>query len=167
MLKNTLLLALLVNLAVTIKQTATSTHIQTSIRSGKTPSLGVSLGGWLVAEQWMTASSSIWQGVPENVYEQGEYATMKYLGHAKGDSPFDTHRKTWITESDIKDISQAGLNTVRVPVGYWITGFDKTNGSEWQVFAPGAIKHLDNLIRLWALKYNVAVLISIHAAKGS
>lgn len=28
---------------------------------------GVNLGGWLVAEHWMTSSSVIWGGVPENI----------------------------------------------------------------------------------------------------
>lgn len=54
-----------------------------------------------------------------------------------------------------------------MPIGYWIAGFDPTGGSEWKVFAPGALKYLDRLIKDWAVKYNVAVLISIHAAKGS
>jgi len=35
------------------------------------------------------------------------------------------------------------------------------------MFAPGAIKYLDTLIKDWANKYNIAVLISVHAAKGS
>jgi len=26
---------------------------------------GVNLGGWLVAEHWMTSDSVIWEGVPE------------------------------------------------------------------------------------------------------
>jgi glucan 1,3-beta-glucosidase len=59
------------------------------------------------------------------------------------------------------------LNTVRVPVGYWIAGFDKTGGTDWQTFAPGGLKYLDNLINNWARKHNIAVLISIHGAKGS
>jgi len=59
------------------------------------------------------------------------------------------------------------LNTVRVPVGFWIAGFDKTGGTDWELFAPGALKYLDELIRNWAYNHNVAVLISIHAAKGS
>lgn len=35
------------------------------------------------------------------------------------------------------------------------------------MFAPGALKHLDNLIKHWANKYDVAVFINFHAAKGS
>lgn len=35
-------------------------HVQQSIRAGTTPCRGVNLGGWLVAEHWMTSSSVIW-----------------------------------------------------------------------------------------------------------
>jgi len=142
-------------------------HIQQSIRAGQVPSRGVNLGGWLVLEKWMTSASVAWQGVPDSIANQGEYKTITYLGHAVGDALFEQHRKTWINESDIAEIASRGLNTVRVPVGYWIAGFDKTGGTDWQVFAPGALKYLDLLIKQWALKYNVAVLVSIHAAKGS
>jgi glucan 1,3-beta-glucosidase len=59
---------------------------------------------------------------------------------------------------------------VRVPVGYWIPGFDNDDPSgaaDWKVFTNGTIKYLDLLIKDWANTHNVAVLISIHAAKGS
>jgi glucan 1,3-beta-glucosidase len=115
----------------------------------------------------MTGTSSIWEGVPEDTAGAGEYATMKYLGHANGDWKFEEHRKTWITEDDIKEIASFGLNTVRVPVGYWIAGFDKTGGNDWETFAPGGIAYLDSLIKDWANTHNIAVMISIHGAKGS
>jgi glucan 1,3-beta-glucosidase len=34
-------------------------------------------------------------------------------------------------------------------------------------FAPGGIQYLDRLVKEWARTYNVAVLVCIHAAKGS
>jgi glucan 1,3-beta-glucosidase len=62
------------------------------------------------------------------------------------------------------------MNTVRIPVGYWITGFDKSGGGDpngWQVYAPNAIDYLDRSIREWAPRNNLLVLISFHGAKGS
>lgn len=145
-------------------------HIQEKIRRHEVKCRGVNLGGWLVAEQWMTWDSPIWKDVPGEISAQGEFATMKYLGHEKGDARFREHRDQWITEQDIADIAAAGLNTVRVSVGYWIVGFDHVDPphfEEWKVFAPGGLQYLDRLIHEWAYKYNVAVLISMHAAKGS
>ena len=148
---------------------ASSEHIQYKIRRGEIPMRGVNLGGWLVLEHWMTGDSVIWQGVPDSISNVGEFQTMQYLGHSKGDLRFDVHRKTWITEKDIIEIAKDGLNAVRVPVGYWIVGFDNQdpgNKGEWKVFAPGSLKYLD-LLFTWCNNHNVAVLISIHAAKGS
>lgn len=92
---------------------------------------------------------------------------MQYLGHEVGDSRFKKHRDEWIRESDISELASYGINTVRVPIGYWLPGFDFTGGWEWSVLAPGSLEYLDRLINDWALRYNVAVIISIHAAKGS
>jgi glucan 1,3-beta-glucosidase len=92
------------------------------------------------------------------------------LGHDRGDNQFKKHRDIFITEQDFRDIAAAKLNTVRIPVGYWITGFDNQPGGDpdgWKVYAAGAINYLDRAIREWAIKYNLLVLISMHAAKGS
>jgi len=56
---------------------------------------------------------------------------MDTLGHDQADARLKQHRDTWITENDIKEIASFGLNSVRVPIGYWTAGFDKTGGSEW------------------------------------
>lgn len=39
-------------------------HVQYRIRRGEIPMRGVNIGGWLVAEHWMTYDSVIWGGVP-------------------------------------------------------------------------------------------------------
>lgn len=91
-------------------------------------------------------------------------------GHARGDSQFKQHRDNFITESDFREIAAAKMNTVRIPIGYWIVGFDNQPGGDpdgWKVYAPGGINYLDRAIREWAPRYGLVVLISLHAAKGS
>ncbi|DBA00913.1 TPA: hypothetical protein N0F65_006113 [Lagenidium giganteum] len=149
---------------------AAASSIRDQLRSGQLPVRGVNLGGWLVAEHWMTWDSSIWQGVPDDVADQGEYATMTFLGHAVGDARFEQHRQQWITEDDIRELAGFGLNTVRVPIGFWIVGNDSSDPSgmrQWQTYAPGALKYLDTLVNEWAPRYNIAVMMSLHAHKGS
>jgi len=144
-------------------------HVQYKIRRGEITARGVNLGGWLVAEHWMTGSQALWAGVPSPTVDQGEYAVMQHLGHGTGDARFEAHRSSWITESDIAEIASFHLNMVRVPIGYWIVGFDNDdpNGQQhWKVYAPGGLKHLDNLMQ-WCNNHNIAVLVDIHAAKGS
>lgn len=147
------------------------THVQTSIRNGQTKSRGVNLGGWLVAEHWMTGDADFWKGVSADDANAGEYTAITQAADPKTiRSNLENHHKTFITEAEIKAIAAAGLNTVRVPVGYWIVGFDKNdpaNKAEWASFNKGTLTYLDKLVRQWAKTHNVAVLISIHAAKGS
>ncbi|RLN90836.1 hypothetical protein BBJ28_00016073 [Nothophytophthora sp. Chile5] len=148
---------------------SSSTHVQYSIRSGDTTSKGVNLGSWLVAEHWMTSSADFWTGAVNA--SNGEYTAI-----AEATDPdtirsnLENHHSTFITESDIADIAAVGINTVRVPVGFWIVGFDHDDPSgkaEWEVYTNGTLKYLDALITDWAKTYNVAVLLSLHAAKGS
>ncbi|CAJ0563950.1 unnamed protein product, partial [Mesorhabditis spiculigera] len=89
---------------------------------------------------------------------------MKYLGHERGNAQFDAHRRNFITEADFAQISAYGLNTVRIPIGYWIR---EAGGGEDRTWAPGGITYLDRAIREWGPKHKLFVLISIHAARGS
>uniref|UniRef100_H3H1Y6 glucan 1,3-beta-glucosidase n=1 Tax=Phytophthora ramorum TaxID=164328 RepID=H3H1Y6_PHYRM len=148
---------------------STSSHIQTQIRSGAVKSRAVNLGGWLVSENWMSWESALWTDVSSDDAWRGEYNVMSVLGKTKGTAAFEAHRKTWITEADIKEIADTGvLNTVRVPVGHWIVRDATTSpGTEGDMFAPGGLKYLDALINDWAVKYNLAVIVSLHAHQGS
>ncbi|KAL4117554.1 hypothetical protein PRIC2_011544 [Phytophthora ramorum] len=145
-------------------------HIQAKIRRGEARSRAVNLGAWLVSEYWMSWDSyRLWQDVPTDIAAQGELAVMGYLGKTEGSAAFEDHWQTWITESDIKDIANTGvLNTVRVPVGHWIIR-DATDspGEEGDIFASGGLKYLDVLINDWAVKYDLAVIVSLHAHQGS
>ena len=49
---------------------------------------------------------------------QGEYQISKYATNAAAN--IQNHRNTFITESDWSYLASKGVNTVRIPVGYWI-----------------------------------------------
>lgn len=158
-------------LAAPVDTTQASNHIQHRIRSGEVQSRGVNLGSWLVAEKWMTNEADIWHDAPEQVAAGGEFQVMRH-GDDSGRrrARFEDHHNTFIMEKEIEAIAKAGLNTVRVPVGYWITGedpFDVSNLQELKTYPNGTATYLDRLIKEWAVTHNVAVLVSIHAAKGS
>ena len=38
------------------------------------------------------------------------------------------HRDSWITESDFQLMAGAGINAVRVPLGYWVLATSQVNG---------------------------------------
>ncbi|RLN66721.1 hypothetical protein BBJ28_00018024 [Nothophytophthora sp. Chile5] len=144
-------------------------HIQTKIRRGEARSRAANLGAWLVSENWMSWESPAYNNVSSDIAWKGEYTVMQSLGKANGTAQFEQHRQTWITEADIKEIADTGvLNTVRVPVGHWIVRDATTSpGTEADMYAPGGLKYLDTLINNWAVKYNLAVVLSLHAHQGS
>lgn len=112
---------------------------------------GVNLGGWLVLERWITPS--LFQGTPAT----DEFTLMQSLGeHAK--ERLEMHRRTFITESDFAWLAARGIETVRIPVGYWIFGDE-----------PPFIEHYNYLDRAfdWATTHNLKILIDLHAAPGS
>ncbi|ELU38124.1 hypothetical protein AG1IA_07847 [Rhizoctonia solani AG-1 IA] len=45
---------------------------------------------------------------------------VKKLGQEQADKVFNEHWATWFTEKDADIIKNAGLNTIRIPLGYWI-----------------------------------------------
>jgi glucan 1,3-beta-glucosidase len=122
-------------------------------------------------EAWMAAGSSPLQGVDDEVANSGEQQVFAHTQpRVLAEQRFKSFRDTFITEDEVRKIAIAGFNTVRVPVGYWIVGFDNHDPSDrkqWKNFAPGGLDYLDRLIRDWAKKYNIAVLINMHGAKGS
>lgn len=113
------------------------------------PLIGVNLGGWLVLERWMT--ESVFKGTTA----KDEYTFMQTSDAA---AKIEKHRKSFITEADFAWLASNGVNAIRIPVGYWVFGDS----------APytAAIKHLDFAVKM-AKKYNLKVLIDLHAAEGS
>lgn len=153
-------------------------HIQTRIRSGEIASRAVNLGGWLLSEYWMCYTSPLYDGgISPELGVTGEYNVMKEYARLKaagkvtqdGNAYFEKHWSTWITEKDIAEIAKTGLNTVRVSTGFWIINDeDDTDQSELTKSYPkGGLKYLDKLINEWAVKYNLAVMVSLHAHRGS
>jgi glucan 1,3-beta-glucosidase len=111
---------------------------------------GLNLGGWLVLEKWMTP------GLYEGYDAKDEYNLLKALGEKRFEI-LEKHRNTFITENDFKWIRDVGINTVRIPVGHWL--FD---GKYPYINAKS---YVDKAF-LWATKYDLDVVLDVHAAPG-
>ncbi|KAJ1030870.1 hypothetical protein NDA18_002099 [Ustilago nuda] len=118
---------------------------------------GVNIGGWLVAEPWITPSLFDNTGDARVIdeYTFGQYASNAYGRLAQ-------HWSTFYTEADFAAIAGAGLNHVRIPIGYW--AFD-TSAGEPYVKANQA-DYLERAIQ-WSAKYGLKVIIDLHGAPGS
>ncbi|PPQ67919.1 hypothetical protein CVT25_000331 [Psilocybe cyanescens] len=121
---------------------------------------GVNLGGWLVLEPWITPSLFDDTGDPRIV---DEYTFGQYQDHDKALATLRHHWNTWITESDFAAIADAGLNHVRLPIGYW--AFDVSAG---EPYIQGQLPYLLQAVQ-WAQNHGLKLIIDLHgtSAPGS
>ncbi|GLB40440.1 putative brix [Lyophyllum shimeji] len=78
---------------------------------------GVNLGGWLVLEPWITPS--VFESTNNDAIVD-EYTMGQLLDSQTAQKILKQHWETWITEDDFAAIKAAGLNHVRIPLGYWL-----------------------------------------------
>ncbi|CAE6442981.1 unnamed protein product [Rhizoctonia solani] len=125
---------------------------------GSTKVRGVNLGGWLVLEPWITPS--LFDNTGNNAIVD-EYTFGQFQDYNAAHSKLVAHWDTWITESDFAAIAAAGLNHVRIPIGYW--AFDISAGEPYH---QGQYPYLFKAVQ-WARNHGVKVLIDLHGAPGS
>lgn len=119
---------------------------------------GVNLGGWLVLEPWITPSLFERTG---NSAIVDEYTFGQLQSRSTAQAALKAHWDTWITEADFAAIAGAGLNHVRIPIGYW--AFEVAAG---EPYISGQLPYLQRAVE-WARKYGIKVMVDLHGAPGS
>ncbi|MDO8844421.1 cellulase family glycosylhydrolase, partial [Methylicorpusculum sp.] len=120
---------------------------------------GTNLGGWMGHEPWMsplTGASNEWDARNILTDRFGKDAVWEL---------YNAYWDSWITEIDFKNIAEAGLNCIRLPV-YALNHMDVEGN--WRLDATGAI----DLSRIeWtvtkALEYGLYTILDLHGAPGS
>ena len=148
-----ILLAVFITISVLL--TALGIFLNTGLRRDLEDIKGVNLGSWLVLEQWMTP----------DVFEDSngaydEYSLARRLPADEYAARIKEHRSTFITEKDFQDMAEMGVNTVRIPIPYYIFG-DRTDEPY-----IGCIEELDNALD-WAEANGIRVIIDMHMVPGS
>ena len=119
---------------------------------------GVGLGNWLLPEGYMWKLGS-YADRPRRI----EALVYDLIGEEKGKEFWENYRKYYITEADIKRISELGFNSVRPALNArWLLDEDR----EELVYNEETFKLLDNLVK-WCKKYDVYVILDMHGAPGS
>ena len=113
---------------------------------------GVNLGGWLVLEKWIKPS------LFEGETAEDEYTLCQSWGREKAAARLKQHRETWITAGDFAWMKARGINSVRLPVGYWVA-------EENPPFITGQ-ETMDLAFRL-AKANGMSVLLDLHGVPGS
>lgn len=130
----------------------------------------VNLGAWFVAEGWMQSNymscgTGSKQAEMDLLNGFGKTAT----GVESAKAYLEEHWDTWITEADFAKLAKIGINTVRIPIGYWSVGpyFCENSAFEpWKDSYTMSWRYVARAIN-WAAKYNIGVLIDLHGAYGS
>ncbi|KIY52257.1 exo-beta-1,3-glucanase [Fistulina hepatica ATCC 64428] len=119
---------------------------------------GVNLGGWLVLEPWITPSLFDATGNEAIIDEWtfGQYQDVEIATTA-----LKQHWDTWITEDDFAQIAAAGLNHVRLPIGYW--AFEVGPG---EPYIQGQLPYFQKAVE-WAEKYGLYVVADLHGVPDS
>ncbi|KAF1981657.1 glycoside hydrolase family 5 protein [Aulographum hederae CBS 113979] len=126
---------------------------------GDTKVRGVNLGGWFVLEPWITPS--IFEPWAESQIVKDEYTLCKTVGKGAASKILQNHWNSWITQSDFWQIKKAGLNHVRIPIGYWSVA-----PVEGDPYVQGAYQVLSRALD-WAQAAGIKVMIDLHGAPGS
>ncbi|KAH8110603.1 exo-beta-1,3-glucanase [Phellopilus nigrolimitatus] len=119
---------------------------------------GVNLGGWLVLEPWITPSLFDATG-NDNIVDEWTFGQLQSRSDAE--SALQNHWNTFYTEADFAAIAAAGLNHVRVPIGYW--AFEVGPG---EPFIQGQLPYLQKAVT-WAGNHGLKVIVDLHGAPGS
>ena len=132
--------------------------------SNNTAIVGTNIGGWMVLEPWITPSLFYRFLGKEQSDGIGfdSYTFCEVLGPLKGNKIMRSHWDNWVTEDHIKGLADRKVEVVRLPIGDWTLN----------QYGPykGCMDGSDDKISWFldtAAKYNLKVLLDIHAAKGS
>ncbi|RDL31330.1 putative endo-beta-1,6-glucanase [Venustampulla echinocandica] len=121
---------------------------------------GVNLGCLFVFEPWL--ASDEWGSMGCGPYVS-EFDCVSALGQSQANVIFQNHWDSWITQDDITQIQSFGLNTIRIPIGYWIM---ESLVYDSEYFPQGGFQYLQRLCG-WASDVGLYIIIDLHGAPGA
>lgn len=123
--------------------------------------------GWLICEPWMMSNE--WNNVLGCSGSASEFDCMNdhYSGNNReaGNQAFARHWRDWINPDTVQAVHDVGLNTIRIPIGYWSYTDIVDKASE--PFANGdlMLPYLDAVVQK-AADLGIYVIIDLHGAPG-
>ena len=113
---------------------------------------GVNLGNWLVLEKWMSP------GLFAGTEAEDETQPSCDLADVAKRERLTAHRDSYITERDFAYLARHGIDTVRIPVPFFIFGH----------YPPyvGCVEYLDRAFD-WAETHKIKILIDLHTVPDS
>eukprot|EP00854_Cymbomonas_tetramitiformis_P001353 gene1353-1954_t len=126
---------------------------------------GVSFGGWLLLEKWI--SPTIFEYAEKEGPVSDQWTWFQRIERDKAKALLEYHYTHFINvEKDMKFLQDHNFTAVRVPVGYWMFATQEELDAEGAPYLAGGTEHLDALFRA-ADQSNIDVLLCLHGAPGS
>lgn len=119
-----------------------------------------------VHEQWMTPSLFTCADGPQ----MAEIDIANGWGNTTNARALvEHHWDTFINQSDFEYLSSIGINTVRIPIGYWNLGPLYCQGTPFESVADVYTNSWSRVVRAinWAAEAGMGVLVDLHGAPGS
>ena len=84
-------------------------------------------------------------------------------------SLLERHWDTFVNDSDFQYLSSIGINTVRLPIGYWSLGPSFCQGTPFEPFSDVYQNSWSRVVRAInsAAEAGIGVLVDLHGAPGS
>ncbi|KIJ20487.1 glucan 1,3-beta-glucosidase [Paxillus involutus ATCC 200175] len=127
---------------------------------------GVNLGSWLVLEAWMLPQE--WLDMGGEICGDCSACVMTEYLFAKAhpdtvDATFAKHWETWFTQDHVQQFKDDGINTVRIPLGYWIVEALVNRPAE--AYPRGGLAYLRQGLS-WLQDAGIQVILDHHALPG-
>lgn len=123
---------------------------------------GVNVGSLFVVEPWMMSNTWAQMGCGDQV--KSEFDCVLKLGQAAANNAFKGHWDTWVTQADLQEMISYGINTIRIPVGYWMK--EDLVYADSEHFPQGGLTYLTRLCG-WASDLGMYIIMDLHAAPGA
>ncbi|KAF8322689.1 glycoside hydrolase [Clavulina sp. PMI_390] len=129
---------------------------------------GVNLGAWFVFEPYMAVdewTSMGGDGLCSDCTQcvNDEYQLTARLGQSAANTAFAKHWSTFITQSDVDLMVSYGINSVRIPIGFWIIESTVNAG---ETYPQGGLAYLRSGCAMLK-NAGISVLLDFHAAPGA
>jgi len=129
---------------------------------------GVNLGSWLLVEKWMLDPSI---SILAKFDGDSELEILRSNCLNKVREALHQHHNNYITEEDFAWLAKHGINSVRVPVGYWLfydLMGEMFEGDPFYVYRDIYLDGHRYLTRTfnWGIKHGITILIDLHGLPG-
>lgn len=106
-------------------------------------------------EPWITPS--IFDNAGDAAVD--EWSLCETLGADQCRAVLSQHWASFVTADDFNQIAAAGMNHVRIPIGYWAL-----TPLEGDPYVDGQLEYLDSAVN-WARAAGLRVLVDLHGGK--